>query len=236
MGSFEKLGILVIVVIIVMILAVAIYQWGGTGMPGMEDGAFGGNAVPLVVTPTARPENVPEIDYIDRDGRGTHGGARDSGTPRDSGPVLKITPEGRTASGSKRRKAPAGEWAGGIPHRYTVKKNDIMWNVVVKRWKLKESFCDAIARANPKINLNRLGTGRVLQIPDPQAFVPGGKSTRASNSTSFRMYEIQVGDRLETISRAHLGKKSRWREIVAVNPGLSPEKIRPGQKIRIPAR
>ncbi len=29
MGTFEKLGILVIVVIIVMIMAVAIYQWGG---------------------------------------------------------------------------------------------------------------------------------------------------------------------------------------------------------------
>ena len=29
MGSFEKLGILVIVIIIVMILAVAIHQWGG---------------------------------------------------------------------------------------------------------------------------------------------------------------------------------------------------------------
>ena len=29
MGSFEKLGILVIVIIIVMILVVAIYQWGG---------------------------------------------------------------------------------------------------------------------------------------------------------------------------------------------------------------
>jgi phage tail protein X len=33
MGTFEKLGILVIVVIIVMILAVAIYQWGGAGNP-----------------------------------------------------------------------------------------------------------------------------------------------------------------------------------------------------------
>jgi LysM repeat protein len=32
MGSFEKLGILVIVVIIVMILTVAIYQWGGAGL------------------------------------------------------------------------------------------------------------------------------------------------------------------------------------------------------------
>lgn len=33
MGTFEKLGILVIVIIIVMILAVAIYQWGGAAEP-----------------------------------------------------------------------------------------------------------------------------------------------------------------------------------------------------------
>ena len=36
MGTFEKLGILVIVVIIVMILAVAVYQWGGATEPVVE--------------------------------------------------------------------------------------------------------------------------------------------------------------------------------------------------------
>ena len=36
MGTFEKLGILVIVVIIVMILAVAIYQWGGAAEPAAQ--------------------------------------------------------------------------------------------------------------------------------------------------------------------------------------------------------
>ena len=51
MGSFEKLGILVIVVIIVMILAVAIYQWGGAG--GEEVGPEGYAAPPLKV-----------VDYI----------------------------------------------------------------------------------------------------------------------------------------------------------------------------
>ena len=40
MGTFEKLGILVIVVIIVMILAVAIYQWGGAATEPVYGGAM----------------------------------------------------------------------------------------------------------------------------------------------------------------------------------------------------
>ena len=51
MGSFEKLGILVIVVIIVMILAVAIYQWGGAGVQPAMNVARGGGVLPLVVKP-----------------------------------------------------------------------------------------------------------------------------------------------------------------------------------------
>ena len=57
MGSFEKLGILVIVVIIVMILAVAIYQWGA----GSEE------IVPEFLTDAAEEEAPAPliVDFVD---------------------------------------------------------------------------------------------------------------------------------------------------------------------------
>ena len=64
MGTFEKLGILVIVVIIVMIMAVAIYQWGGPESQ-LDFGPF------TAVSPAAAAEQDPplEVDYLPDAGR-----------------------------------------------------------------------------------------------------------------------------------------------------------------------
>ena len=225
MGSFEKLGILVIVVIIVMILAVAIYQWGGTGVSGMMHAALEGDGVALHVASGPEEPEVEVVDYLPEDHN------------RRRGPV---TPEPLAIGGGT--DATSANWPGGVPREYVVARGDILWNVVVKRWKLKETFCDAIARANPKVNMRRMRVGQRLEIPNPAAFSRGKPAAKPAVAPgkrpagNYRIYEIQEGDRLETIARAHLGKRSRWREIVELNPGLSPKRIRAGQKIRLPAR
>lgn len=203
MGSFEKLGILVIVVIIVMILAVAIYQWGGAGVQPSMTVARGGGAPSLVVKPK-------EKNFLDE----------------------------QEKKQTKEREAPleadADNWPGGIPRRYVIQPRDSIWVVVVKRWKLKEGFVDAIARANPKMAMKKLRVGQIVRIPNPQAYRPGRKT--APPAGNLRIYEVAEGDLLGTIARDHLGSPLRWREIVEVNPGLNPEKLRPGQRINLPAR
>jgi len=207
MGSFEKLGILVIVVIIVMILAVAIYQWGGTGMePGSLGPAAAGGAPSLVVN-SRKP--TPEKDYI------------------DAAKEVRDEDEAAPASGSDK-------WPGGIPRNYTVKPGDSMWIVVARHWKLKVGFVDAIARANPGVTMRKLRPGQSLKIPNPEAYWPSRKSPQPYRD--LRVYEIAEGDLLETIAREHLGRRSRWREILEVNPGLDPRRMRPGQRIYLPAR
>ena len=87
MGTFEKLGILVIVVIIVMILAVAIYQWGGAGgttttavvgtsgpsltVKNLEDllneDKEAGKAEPKPTDPGTWPGGIPKTHRIERD-------------------------------------------------------------------------------------------------------------------------------------------------------------------------
>jgi len=195
MGSFEKLGILVIVVIIVLILVVAIYQWGATG-------------VDMDVTVLPHLSGKPETLIVDYD----------KPIPKDAG------------------FAPAEDaWAGGIPKSYTIRNADIVWKLVVNRWRLKESFIDAIKRANPGINMKRLRAGNRLAIPDPGGYRPKTKRMPKTRPGT-RRYVIQEGDLLESIALEHLGSRNRWREIVALNPGLNPKRLKLGLAIRLPAR
>ena len=48
-------------------------------------------------------------------------------------------------------------------------------------------------------------------------------------------YIVHPGDTLFKIAKANLGKGSRWRDIVALNTGLTPTNLKAGQTIRIPA-
>ena len=60
--------------------------------------------------------------------------------------------------------------------------------------------------------------------------------TTTPPTTGRRTYVIQRSDTLWGISKRFLGAGNRWREILAVNPGLQPRRLRIGQEIVIPPR
>ncbi len=202
MGTFEKLGILVIVVIIVMILAVAIYQWGGAGNP----------ATGTVVDGQGSILTVKNIEDLMREGDGADRPA----------PVPAPDP---------------GTWAGGVPKRYRIAPDDKVWVLVVKRWGLKESFIQAIEVANPKIDFKRLKPGAELVIPDPSKHVRTTTEKQAPQKPrGVRLYEVKGGDTLEIIAFLHLGAKTRWPDILSMNPGLEPKRLFEGQEIYLPVK
>ena len=47
---------------------------------------------------------------------------------------------------------------------------------------------------------------------------------------------LKAGDTMIKIARTELGNEHRLKEIQALNPGLDPSKLRPGQEILIPAK
>ena len=47
---------------------------------------------------------------------------------------------------------------------------------------------------------------------------------------------MQKGDTLWSIAQRFLGDGQRWREIVELNPGLEPSKLKVGQVIILPAK
>ena len=49
-----------------------------------------------------------------------------------------------------------------------------------------------------------------------------------------KKYIVKKGDTLSGIAKAHYGKVSAMKKILAANPGLDANKIRVGQKIILP--
>ncbi len=211
MGSFEKLGILVIVVIIVMILAVAIHQWGGTGSE--VAGEVGGIARAFV------PGSIDPAP-LERDPT--------SGIAMESPPL-----------GAGQGNTGGAAWPDGIPRSYTVQKDDVLWKLVVQTWKLKDSFIRAIEASNPKMNVAKLMPGETIAIPDPAAYREGAGAKASGTSPpggATASYEVRANDSFESIAKKLLGSASRWREIQVLNPGIKPRALQQGQVIVVPVK
>ena len=56
-----------------------------------------------------------------------------------------------------------------------------------------------------------------------------------SEPALLNRWTVGAGDTLEGIAREALGSSSRWREIVAINPGLSPTALKVGAVLKLPS-
>ena len=79
-----------------------------------------------------------------------------------------------------------------------------------------------------------LAVGNIKGIARVEADLPPAPEGKPAAEPVF--HEVRKGETLSEIARQHLGKASRYREIFEANrPMLSdPDKIYPGQKLRIP--
>ena len=66
--------------------------------------------------------------------------------------------------------------------------------------------------------------------PSPLPAAPAAAATAGSRS-----YTVKKGDTLFSIAKTQLGSGRDWQKIVAINPGLSPQKLRVGQQIVLPS-
>lgn len=70
-------------------------------------------------------------------------------------------------------------------------------------------------------------TAQVVSQSSPQPAAPAATS-----------YTVARGDTLSAIAKKHLGNANAWREIFEANRDIlkDPDKIQPGQVLKIPAR
>ncbi len=65
--------------------------------------------------------------------------------------------------------------------------------------------------------------------------LPGRRPPARAKEEGARVVKIRPGDTLEKLARRELKDASSWRRILELNPGVSPERLRAGDAIWIPA-
>ncbi len=146
-----------------------------------------------------------------------------SGNDLRVGSVIKLP-----ASGSSGSAAPV---SGAVPtgNVHVVAKGETLADIArqhlgsSKQWK-------KIVEANPGVSPESLKIGQKLVIP-------GGESAAAVSGSSVPAsgeYVVQPGDTPRTIAQKLLGSKNKASAIIDANPGINPNNLRVGQKLKIP--
>ena len=171
---------------------------GGVASPPAET-----NTVTVVEAPAAPP--LPDA---------TTSEPKPPPVTRDTEPVEDIVPLIPEPSEGPEVPVAAGEI------EYVVAKGDNFTNIASRHGVTVQ----AIIKANPAVDSNRMQIGQVLIIPAPAAKPPA-----LSLPEGTVVYEVKPGDSLYAIAKEH---KTTVKAIREVND-LSTSKIRPGQKLTI---
>lgn len=171
---------------------------GGVASPPAET-----NTVTVVEAPAAPP--LPDA---------TTSEPKPPPVTRDTEPVEDIVPLIPEPSEGPEVPVAAGEI------EYVVAKGDNFTNIASRHGVTVQ----AIIKANPAVDSNRMQIGQVLIIPAPAAKPPA-----PSLPEGTVVYEVKPGDSLYAIAKEH---KTTVKAIREVND-LTTSKIRPGQKLTI---
>jgi len=119
---------------------------------------------------------------------------------------------------------------------YTVLAGDT-FEKIAKRKLGSASLAVAIKQANPMKDPRRLRAGDQIRIPRDPSNVQG-KPAASAPSESSETYTVVAGDTLSGIAARLLGSAKHWQLILDANTGTldSAERLRPGMKLRIPAK
>lgn len=129
-----------------------------------------------------------------------------------------IEPPSRTASEARER---SGEERGPEGTRsYQVRPGDRLLDLLPAGATL-----DEVCRLNPGLDPNLIRVGQTLRLP-------AGSAPSRRTPMPLQQYRVRPGDALERVARRH---NCTVEEILALNEGLDPNRIRVDQVLRMPA-
>lgn len=230
MGQLERYGLYVLCIVIFLILGVAL--WGGDPvLPAPPSSSALEVARNQLQTPPPAAERDDVVERLRRE-FSSSSVRNPAHAPLDATLALEGV---RDASVQ-----PVNSDLGGLTpvpvvsaaREYEVKKDDVLESIAKRELGAAKHWRD-IMTANPGLAPTKLRPGMKIKLP-----AIGGTNDRAPAAPAVALgkdvYVVQKNDVLEAIALEHLGKSSRWKEIVAVNPGLDPHRLRPGMQIRLP--
>lgn len=141
-----------------------------------------------------------------------------TGAPPKSAADTVLTPAGGTHSNVEHKPLPPSGGGTGGAHKPEVAVPP------------KADAAESKPATNMPVNSGNLTTG----MQRPSGGTPSG--TPPAVTTSGETHTVQSGDTLSSIAEQKLGAERYWPLIQAANPGLDPDKIRIGQKIKLPSK
>lgn len=228
MGQLERYGLYVLCVVIFLILGVAL--WGGDPTPPPSSSSSTALEVARnrLQTPPPTPERDDVVERLRRE--------FSSSSVRNPAPApldATLALEGvRDANVQPVNADLHGVTSTPVVHaarEYEVKKDDALESIAKSELGAAKYWRDILA-ANPGLVPTKLRPGMKIKLPAIDK-APAAPVVALGKD----MYVVQKNDVLEAIALKQLGKSSRWKEIVAANPGLDPRRLQPGMQLRLPS-
>lgn len=120
---------------------------------------------------------------------------------------------------------------------YVVKSGDTLGEIARRELGTTARWPE-IQALNGNLDPKRLRQGMKLTLPvgAATARVDAASPVRAAGAVAANggRYAIRNGDTLSGIAASQLGDAGRWNELVALNPGLDPERLRVGAVLVLP--
>lgn len=197
--------------------------------------------LPARVVESPRPRPVePEPLVVPAYDEETARGASTLAGRRDPAPAPTASERRRNEMVGGVAPAPAPEQPSSEPARtartYRVQPGDSL-SRIASRELGSSSRMKELMGLNSITDPDRIFVGQELKLPGgaaPAAVVarPVAASAPAAGEG---VYVVRAGEVLGAIAQRELGRSSRYAEIVSLNPGLDPDRITEGQRLRMPA-
>jgi LysM repeat protein len=124
---------------------------------------------------------------------------------------------------------------------YTVRPGDSLSRIASRELGSQQRMGEILS-LNGLTDPDRIFVGQELRLPGAGAsvVVPAAAERPAPREASAPasgdgVYVVRAGEVLGAIAQRELGRASRYGEIVALNPGLDPDRITEGQRLVMPA-
>ena len=109
---------------------------------------------------------------------------------------------------------------------HTVKKGDTLWRIAQKHLGAGSKYKTLMTLNN--LSSDKLRIGQVLKIREKAK-----DSTPETAAPAYTEYTVKKGDSLWRIAAKHLGRGTRYKEIMTAN-GMTSDRLKVGQQIKIP--
>ncbi|MEM6749228.1 MAG: LysM peptidoglycan-binding domain-containing protein [Planctomycetota bacterium] len=188
--------------------------------------------VPTATDRTARASGVPAIET------GATGGPTTGALPRRVAPSPVTVPDARTTTPTPAPRVAPARPAGPVK-TYSIRPDDNFWKIAEAEYG-DDRHWRAIAQANPGVDPTRLRVGQEIRLP-ARADLPGidPADPVVDDPGQGQGYRVKPGQTLSDISLDVYGTATEWRRIYNANRdqiGDNPDKVSPGQRLRIPPR